>query len=134
MGIRIILNGIKALPRGLLREKVIFAAVCNGKQAGGGQQLAPAAMIDDGLLDLVALTEFPPGNIPRVIQELMETEAGGDYVRRFRVPWADWDSEVEMPVNLDGEPISIKKIRFEAMPGVIKLVLPENCPVITACS
>ena len=127
-------HGEVRLPQESLRGNVIAAAVCNGKQAGGGQQLAPTAMIDDGLIDLVALIEFLPENIPQVIRELMETEAGGDYVRRYRTPWAEWESEVEMPINLDGEPISTKKIRFEVLPGAIKLVLPENCPMITACS
>ena len=127
-------HGEVRLPQESSRDNVIAAAVCNGKQAGGGQQLAPTAMIDDGLIDLVALTEFSPENIPQVIQEFMETEVGGDYVRRYRVPWAEWESEVEMPINLDGEPISTKKIRFEVLPGAIKLVLPENCPMITTCS
>jgi len=35
-----------------------------------------------------------------------------------------------MPINLDGEPIKANKIRFEVLPGAIKLVLPENCSMI----
>lgn len=127
-------HGEVHLPQESLRHTVIAGAVCNGKQAGGGQQLAPAARIDDGLLDLVALTEFPPQDIPQVLKELMETETGGEYVRRYRVPWVEWESDVEMPINLDGEAISAKRIRFEVLPGAIKLVLPEHCPLITACS
>jgi lipid kinase YegS len=127
-------HGEVRLPEESLRDNVIAGAVCNGKQAGGGQQLAPTARLDDGLIDLVALIDFPPEKISQVIQEMMETEVGGDYVRRYRVPWVEWESEVEMPINLDGEPISTKKIRFEVLPGAIKLVLPENCPMITACS
>ena len=120
------------MPNELASLKVIASAVCNGKQAGGGQQLACNAKIDDGLLDLVALTEFPPEAIPQVIQELLAENSSGDYVWRYRVPWVEWESSVEMPINLDGEPISVKKIRFDILPGAIKLVLPENCPVLTA--
>ena len=37
-------------------EKLLIAAVCNGKQLGGGIPLCPAADISDGLMDLVAVT------------------------------------------------------------------------------
>ena len=114
-----------------IKDAVIVGAVCNGRQAGGGQKLAPQALIDDGLLDLVALCHFLPEALSQVIEELITSEVNGEFVKRFRAPWAEWKSDVEMPINLDGEPISSKKIRFEVMPGAIKLVLPENCPMTT---
>jgi lipid kinase YegS len=126
-------QGEMRMHRESFQNEVIAGAVCNGKQAGGGQQLAPSALIDDGLLDIVALYRFPPKDIGQVIKELVEPEASGDYVKRFRVPWAEWESDVEMPINLDGEPIKTKKIRFEVLPGAIKLVLPEKCPLTTSC-
>lgn len=125
-------KGEMHLPDESVRSDVIVGAVCNGRQAGGGQQLAPQALINDGLLDLVALNHFPAEALSQVIDELMMPEANGEYVKRFRVPWAEWESEIEMPINLDGEPISSKKIRFEVVPAAIKLVLPENCPMTSA--
>jgi lipid kinase YegS len=124
-------QGEMHLPDESVRSDVIVGAVCNGRQAGGGQQLAPQALINDGLLDLVALNHFPAEALSQVIDELMTPEANGVYVKRFRVPWAEWESEIEMPINLDGEPISSKKIRFEVIPGAIKLVLPDNCPMLS---
>ena len=126
-------HGEVRLPEESFRDNVVVGAVCNGRQAGGGQQLAPTAMIDDGLLDLVALNQFPPAALAQVMTELMNSEISGDYVKRFRVPWIEWNSDIDMPINLDGEPISTKKIRFEVLPGAIKLVLPETCPMISAC-
>lgn len=35
------------------KERVLIAAVCNGRQLGGGIPLCPAARIDDGILELV---------------------------------------------------------------------------------
>lgn len=127
-------HGEVRMPQETLREAVIAGAICNGRQAGGGQQLAPTAMIDDGLIDVVSLNAFPVTSVRQVIQELGEPEASGEYVRRYRVPWVEWESEVEMPINLDGEPIATKKIRFEVLPGAIKLVLPEDSPVVTVRS
>lgn len=116
----------------LQNNDIIVGAVCNGKQAGGGQQLAPEALINDGLLDIVALHYFPAEALGQVIQELSESVVNGDYVKRCRVPWAEWESDIEMPINLDGEPIKTNKIRFEVLPAAIKLVLPEDCPMITS--
>ncbi|MEN8207182.1 MAG: lipid kinase YegS [Pseudomonadota bacterium] len=127
-------HGEVRLPQESLRDTVIVGAVCNGRQAGGGQQLAPAAMIDDGLLDVVSLNYFPSENVAQVVAELLSPKVNGEYVRRFRVPWVEWESGVEMPINLDGEPISARNIRFEVLPGAIKLVLPENCPMTASCS
>jgi len=127
-------HGEVRLPRESLQNDVIVGAVCNGRQAGGGQQLAPAAKIDDGLLDIIALNRFPPEDLPQVVEELLNAGVSGDYVKRFREPWAEWVSEADTPINLDGEPIRAKNIRFEVLPSAIKLVLPENCPMITAGS
>ena len=67
-----------------------------------------------------------------MIDELVSPDMNGEYVRRYRVPWVEWESDVEMPVNLDGEPISSKKIRFEVLPGAVKLVLPDNCQMLSS--
>jgi len=127
-------HGELRMPQASLKDDVIVGAVCNGKQAGGGQQLAPGALIDDGLLDIVGLSRFPTEAMGQVIKELQEPKTSGDYVKRYRVPWAEWESDIEMPINLDGEPIKTNKIRFEVLPRAIKLVLPENCSLITSCS
>lgn len=124
--------GQVALPGGTIAGQVIVGAVCNGRQAGGGQQLAPTALIDDGLLDIVGLNHFPAEAVGDVVAELMDQEASGVYITRHRVPWAEWSSEQIMPINLDGEPIAEHKVRFEAVPGAIKLVVPTGCPLLSS--
>jgi lipid kinase YegS len=110
-------------------DEIIVAAACNGRQAGGGQRLAPAALINDGMLDVVGLRNFPKEALGQVIRELTGSDPGGEYVVRLRVPWVEWESQEMIPINLDGEPIKASKVRFEVIPGAIKLVLPQNCPV-----
>jgi lipid kinase YegS len=116
----------------IIDGEVIVGAVCNGRQAGGGQKLAPDAMIDDGLIDLVALHKFAAEDISTVISELSDQNGNGIYVKRYRVPWAEWSSDEVMPINLDGEPISEKRVRFEAVHEAIKLVVPAGCPMIAS--
>lgn len=127
-------HGEFRVPGESIQDQVIVGAVCNGRQAGGGQQLAPQAKIDDGLLDIVGLKYFPAKDLPQVLEELSQPDISGIYVKRYRVPWAEWESEPEIPINLDGEPIRVKKVRFEVLAGAIKLVLPENCPMLSTVS
>lgn len=44
---------------GTFEGKVMFTVVCNLPRFGGGMLIAPAARIDDGLLDLVIVREVP---------------------------------------------------------------------------
>lgn len=124
-------RGVVHLPNEVIEGDVIVGAVCNGRQAGGGQSLAPTALINDGLLDVVGLHSFPPNAVAQVVSELTSIEPNSRYVRRYRVPWAELVSEEIMPINLDGEPIQEKVVRFEAIPNAIKLVVPDNCKMLT---
>ncbi len=125
-------QGKLRIPGESMENEVIVGAVCNGRQAGGGQQLAPSALINDGLLDIVALNSFPKEALGQVLTELAAPDTNGVYVKRFKVPWAEWESEVEMPINLDGEPIKTRQIRFEVMPAAIQMVLPDKCLLLKA--
>ncbi|WP_185967917.1 lipid kinase YegS [Thalassotalea sp. PS06] len=113
---------------------VIVAAACNGRQAGGGQQLAPHAFINDGLIDVVAISEFPPESVSDVFKELVEIqdkpEMDGKFVRRMQTKGVKWCAKETMPVNLDGEPINEKNIEFRVLAGEIPMVLPSNCPLL----
>ena len=122
-------DGILRLPDRSVEGRVVVAAVCNGRQAGGGQLLAPAARIDDGMLDVVGLHHFSAIDLPQVLSELSALEESGAFLQRYRAPWVEWESSNAIPVNLDGEPIEVRKIRFEVVPGAISLVLPADCPM-----
>lgn len=108
----------------------VVAAICNGRQAGGGQVLAPKAFINDGLLDVTIISQFPLHDIPRVLEEIKNPSAEGLYIKYFQTPWIESISNEIIPVNLDGEPYQNKKIRFEVIPKAINLVLPESCPCL----
>lgn len=41
-------------------EPVLMVGVCNGRSVGGGAELAPDAVVDDGLLDVVVATSTGP--------------------------------------------------------------------------
>lgn len=111
--------------------ELLIGAVCNGRTAGGGQPLAPSAMLDDGMLDVLLLRHFPPRNAAQVIRELRNPEPGGEFVQRFQASKIDGESETETPFNLDGEPFLEKQVRISVLSGALDVVLPADCPCVS---
>ncbi len=112
-----------------LEGSTIMGAVCNGRQAGGGQILAPDAYINDGLLDVMILFAFPVAEVTQVIQEIRDPSFPGKYVKRFRSKWVEIWMQQTRSVNLDGEPFLVDHIRLDVLPAEIHLVLPKDCPL-----
>ena len=111
-------------------ETGVVAAICNGRQAGGGQVLAPKAFINDGLLDVLIVKEVLGADIFTLLDEIKNPTHTGRYIKYFQTPWLETKSEEIIPVNLDGEPYQNKKIRFEIIPDAIDLILPEHSPLL----
>lgn len=111
---------------------VVVGAICNGRTAGGGQPLAPDAFIDDGYLRVFSIEHFTAADIPTVLEEIQANELNENtqFIHRRNVTSVNWDSEVIMPINLDGEPMSSQRVEFKVLPSVIKLVLPDTTPVL----
>lgn len=118
-------------PQGVVEGSVVIGAICNGRQAGGGQPLAPHALIDDGLLDVVFLRPFPVANAPHVAAEITSRVASAEFVVRLQVPWIELEAREPLPINLDGEPIAEHRIRFAVAPGCLRMVLPADCPCLS---
>lgn len=113
-----------------LEGKSIIGAICNGRLAGGGQPLAPAAKLNDGLMDVLLVLDFPTTDINVVIREALDPEVDGRYVKRFQARELEVHSTDSMPCNLDGEPFQAEVIRFSVEASAINLVLPAQCPCI----
>jgi lipid kinase YegS len=107
------------------------AIVANGRQTGGGMHVAPRACIDDGLLDVLAVRHIPPTALLTAARELQELSPDGEYISYWRTPWAEVYPEESIPVNLDGEPVQFSSVRYEAVPGAIRLIVPPNCPSLS---
>jgi len=118
-------------PDGEARVPLFMLAIGNGCQAGGGQQLAPSARLDDGLLELLFVRHFNSlGDLKRIIDELENLPQDGEFVRYLRVPWVEFDSAGAFPLNLDGEPRRYEHFRASLDRDALPLVVPENCPLL----
>jgi YegS/Rv2252/BmrU family lipid kinase len=125
-------RGRLALPDREITGSVPVAIVGNGRQAGGGVQVTPRARVDDGLLDVLAVRDIPALALLTAARELQELSPDGDYISYWQTPWAEVHTEEAIPVNLDGEPMQFSKVRYEAVPKAIRLIVPPNCPLLLA--
>jgi lipid kinase YegS len=107
------------------------AIVGNGRQTGGGIQVAPRAYIDDGLLDVLVVRQISPTALLAAARELQQLPSDGEYISYWQTPWLEVHSEEAIPVNLDGEPLCFSTVRYEAVPKAIQLIVPPNCPLLS---
>lgn len=119
-------------PEGEEEGAVIIMAVGNGRQAGGGVPVTPRAMLDDGLLDAMFVRDFSGSELGRVLGELQDLEnPANQYVYYRQLAQFEIHGEGELPFNLDGEAHRWKSVRFECLPGVLRAVLPPDCPLVS---
>ena len=95
--------------------RFVAVAIGNGRQAGGGVQLCPDALIDDGLLDLMILPELDHAARLNAFSHLLREGAAGIRAEHVtaRSSWIEYESENDLNVNLDGEPTLSKRFRVE---------------------
>ncbi len=140
------LGGVSYFIHGLLRLDTLKADSCeikgpdfswqgdalvigigNGRQAGGGQQICPDALINDGLLQLRLLTSEEL--LPSFLRSLINNEENKNIVSAS-LPWLEINAPHDMTFNLDGEPLTGKRFRIEVLPNAIQCRLPPNCELL----
>ena len=129
-----VLGGAAYLLTGLTRFSEVHGdalviGIGNGRQAGGGHVLCPQARVDDGLLDVSILPT--PQDMVGTLGTLL---GGGNGVEslfvRARVPWLEVEAAEGLDVNLDGEPLEGRKLRFSVSPGALRVHLPAGSPLL----
>ncbi len=110
---------------------IIAMAVGNGRCAGGGFQVTPRALLNDGLLDLMMIVDFEVLEFGVLISELFNLGAEENrcavyrQLKSFRI-----EVDEPLPMNLDGEPIVESTFDFEVVPRRLPFILPKGAPIV----
>jgi YegS/Rv2252/BmrU family lipid kinase len=102
--------------------------VANSKAYGGGMLAAPDALLDDGLLEVVALEQvsrwsFLTKILPRVFKG---THVELPSVRVFRAREVEISADRPFTMYADGDPIGELPVRARAVPGAVNVLVPED--------
>ncbi len=101
---------------------MLFMAVGNNHFAGGGFDVAPHAKLDDGLLDLTAITVDRGINLAGLRDELDNPmNPDNKHVVYRQLSEFIIKSDRRLHCNLDGEPIHKKKFRFSVLPKQLRV-------------
>jgi len=113
---------------------MIALGLGNGRQAGGGRELCPEALVDDGLLELTVIPELS-GELAATLGTLVKDGQRAALERsavRTRLPWVELETAgAPMTLNLDGEPVQAHRFRVQCVPGRIRMHLPAASPLLS---
>ena len=112
------------------KGELLALGIGNGRQAGGGHELCPEALADDGLLDISILPA--PQEVIETLKGLMTEGWGIDNMFvRARLPWVEIKFAEGLSINLDGEPLEGETVRFSARKGALKVHLPKGSALVS---
>jgi diacylglycerol kinase (ATP) len=106
---------------GLMYE--VLAA--NGAYTAGGMKIAPGAVPDDGLFDLVVIGDFTKAEFLNTFPKIYRgTHVRHPKIEVLRAAGASLEAASTLPVVLDGEQPGTTPATFEILPGALRLRVP----------
>lgn len=108
-------------------DDLLQVAVGNGRHYGGGNAVAPNASIDDALLDVYAIERGRLRDHVSIARFLKD----GSFVEHEKVTHVTTqrvvvDTEVPMPVNLDGEIAATTPLDFRLDRNALRVAIPAD--------
>ena len=119
---------IELLPSGERHSFIGYTiAAANSRAYGGGMYLAPEAMLDDGLLEIVVTEHVGRfgflANLPKVFNG---THIALPSVHVFRAAEVRISADRPFTMYADGDPIGELPVRVRALPGAVTIITPPG--------
>jgi YegS/Rv2252/BmrU family lipid kinase len=100
-------------------------AVANSGMYGGGMRLAPAASVEDGLLDVVTTSTTTRRTFLRALPKVFKgTHVDEPSVAVRTATRVDLDADRPFRVFADGDPVATLPCTVTVRPGALRVVLP----------
>jgi YegS/Rv2252/BmrU family lipid kinase len=111
------------------RHSLRMFAVCNARQMGGGYPVAPAACLDDGLLDVFLVKAMGVLEFVGVLQRFAAgTHVEDERVGQFRTSTLRLAFDRPVRVNTDGEPFESETCDYEVRRRYMPFYVGRTAP------
>jgi diacylglycerol kinase (ATP) len=112
---------------GTRHEQIMFAAIGNTRQYGGGIRITPDAVVDDGLLDLCIVHETTRVELLKTLPKAYTgAHVKSPFVEMGRGREFHFASDTAMAVYADGEPLTRTPVSFTLCASRLRVVIPVN--------
>lgn len=106
-----------------IEDRLLLAFVANARYCGNRMNVAPTALLDDGLLDVLAVRELSLGAVlPKLAKVYRGTILGDPAVRHFRAAKLRIDTDPPAPVQADGQMIGETPVEFAVRQRALRVV------------
>jgi len=113
----------------VIEDRLLLAFVANARYCGHRMHVAPAALMDDGVLDVVAVREL---SLPRLLPKLPKLYDGrilGDpVVRHLRTTRVRIDAQPKVVVQADGQLLYRTPAEFSIVSQAIRVITGPEAP------
>jgi diacylglycerol kinase (ATP) len=111
---------------GSRNEQIMFAAIGNTRQYGGGIRITPDAIVDDGLLDLCIVHSTSRRQLLKTLPKAYTgAHVKSPFVESARGREFHFASDQAMAVYADGEPLTVTPVSFGLAKGRLRVVVPR---------
>lgn len=108
------------------RQKALLCCVANCRYYGGGIQIAPEAVCDDGLLETYLIDSVSTLRFLSILPKLAKGKHTAlKYVHRFSARHIILRGK-GLTLNIDGELCPSDEIEINVLPGKLKVLMPET--------
>jgi YegS/Rv2252/BmrU family lipid kinase len=113
-------------------ERLGFTAytvgACNSKTYGGGMRVAPDAMLDDGLLEVMVLESVSKlGFLTKILPRVFKgSHVDLPSVHVFRAAEVEISADRPFAMYADGDPIGELPVRVRAVRGAVSVLVPAD--------
>jgi YegS/Rv2252/BmrU family lipid kinase len=102
-------------------------AAANSKSYGGGMLLAPEASLQDGLVDVVIISQIPKLRFLRLLPTVFSgLHVQQDAVEVLRGAVVQISASRPFTMYADGDPIAELPVTVRALPGAVRAIVPAS--------
>ena len=113
---------------------LLLTAIGNGRYCGGGFNSAPMALLDDGLMDVVAIKRVSRLTFIGLVTSYkkgtyLSNDKALKYITYKRVPHFKMEFEEPIPICIDGEIKGARNIDFSVIRNGFNFVVPKGSDI-----